>query len=397
MSLNKRIIDLTNVFIKISDMKNEIDYTFTILEERITKVKDLYKDFIKNNTDSLFTFGLDSFHFQSKMIDLEYEDMNRLSLAIMNRMYCEYYKLYKLIISYINEAIHDEKLLNLIRVHSKFPIYKDLEPFKKYDFSVIQNLHETIIELMLAINGNIVNLEHELTIHKSKNNIGINIDNFINTFQFNILIIREKLVLFIKYIDFFHNIQIKLLHRFIGKLTLMFKQLNEDIKFEDVLEIHSNQHSILTIPSPKRGNYKEQIEEKNEIKEEVEQFPIHTELDVMPNPLGSPSSSELDVNTFLTHESSIENITLTVDKDSTIIVESLLETMGHIVPIVEDVDHIPYENESTSESVSETVSEFSDIKSISSSSEKPKKERKPRAKKDPVKEKKSKTKLVEVL
>jgi len=393
MSLDKRIIDLTSVFIKISDMKNEIDYTFTILEERITKVKDLYKDFIKNNTESLFTFGLDSFHFQSKMIDLEYEDMNRLSLAIMNRMYCEYYKLYKLIISYINEAIHDEKLLNLIRVHSKFPIYKDLEPFKKYDFSVIQNLHETIIELMLAINGNIVNLEHELTIHKSKNNIGINIDNFINTFQFNILIVREKLVLFINYIDFFHNIQIKLLHRFIGKLTLMFKQLNEDIKFEDVLEIHSNKQTILTIPSPKRGHYKEQKEEKKEV---VESFPNHIELAIVSNQQSEPSSSELDINTFLTHEPSIENITLPIDKESTVIVDSLLETMGNTDPSIveENIDNIPHENESTVESLSETVSEFSDIKSTSSSSEKPKKERKPRVKKESVKEKNSKTKVV---
>lgn len=233
MSLDKRIIELTKVFIQISDIKNEIDYTFTRLDERITKVKELYKEFIKHNKDASFTFGLDSFHFQNKMVDLEYEDMQRVSSAILNRMYCEYYKLYKLIVFYIRQTITEEKILTLVQAHSTFPIYKDLEPFKKYEFSVIQSLHETIIELMMAINSTIVNLEHELMIHSSKRNIGINIDNFINTFSFNILLIREKVVLFINYIDFFHSVQIKLLKRFSKKLVLMFKQLNEDIKFED--------------------------------------------------------------------------------------------------------------------------------------------------------------------
>ena len=43
MSLDKRIIELTKVFIQISDIKNEVDCTFTRLDERITKVKELYK------------------------------------------------------------------------------------------------------------------------------------------------------------------------------------------------------------------------------------------------------------------------------------------------------------------------------------------------------------------
>jgi hypothetical protein len=186
-------------------------------------------------------------------------------------MYCEYYKLYKLIVSYIRETITDDKILTLVQAHSAFPIYKDLEPFKKYEFSVIQSLHETIIELMMAINGTIINLEHELMIHSSKRNIGINIDNFINTFSFNILLIREKVVLFINYIDFFHSVQIKLLKRFSKKLILMFKQLNEDIKFE---EADYSQHSPVSL------------------KPETVDFPIEQSLNTVVLPSITDTSSQ---------------------------------------------------------------------------------------------------------
>ena len=238
MSIDKRITELTNEFITIVDIKNEIDLTFTILEERITKLKDLHRDFTTKNKQTLFTFGLDSFHFQSKLIDIEYDDMNRLFSAITNRMYCEFFKLYKLICDYIIENIPDKRLINLINANNDYPIYKDLEPFKKYDFAIIHNLHEFIIELLQSIYGNVINQEHELLIHKSKNSIGINIDNFVSKFQFNILVIREKALLFINYVDFFHKLHRKILERFTSKLQLMFSQLDHDIKFEDCSELN---------------------------------------------------------------------------------------------------------------------------------------------------------------
>jgi hypothetical protein len=50
----------------------------------MNKLKELYKEFVSNNKNNLFVFGLDSFRFQSKLIDIEYDDMKRLFLAITN-------------------------------------------------------------------------------------------------------------------------------------------------------------------------------------------------------------------------------------------------------------------------------------------------------------------------
>ena len=81
-----RINELKINFTKILDLKNENVKTFVILEEKIIKLKDFYSEFVKNNKDNLFVFGLDSFHFQGKLIDSEYEDMLRLYSAITNRI-----------------------------------------------------------------------------------------------------------------------------------------------------------------------------------------------------------------------------------------------------------------------------------------------------------------------
>ena len=240
-----RLNNLKQNFTKIVDIKNENVKTFGTLFDKIKKLKDFYADFIKNNKQNLFMFGLDSFHFQGKLIDIEYDDMFRLFDAIMNRMYCEYYKLCKIIVDYIQKNISDKKVLELTTMNVNFPIYKDLEPFKKYDFDLIQNLHENILVLLNAIYGYLLNKEHELKIHQMKNNIGLNIDNFVYTFQYNNIVVREKIILFITYIEFFHKLHTKYLKRFTTKLQLMFSQITNDIKFEDTAQMNKTRRKSM--------------------------------------------------------------------------------------------------------------------------------------------------------
>jgi hypothetical protein len=220
-------------FLTIKDIRGKVTNIFTILEGHLLNLKKTYSEFVENNRQNLFVFGLDSFQFQSKLIDIEYEDMKRLFLAINNRMYCEYYKLYKIIAEYVKENINDKKTQDLIKITNIFPIYKDLEPYKQYKFEMIQEIHENIILLLYEINEFIMNKESELEIHKKKQDIGLNINNFVSTFNYSIIMIKEKGMLFISYIEFFHNLHTKYLQRFTMKMELMFNQVTHDIRFED--------------------------------------------------------------------------------------------------------------------------------------------------------------------
>jgi hypothetical protein len=237
--MEARIINLQHEFNGISLIRNKIINIFELLKNKMDKLKILHSDFIKNSKSQLFVFGLDSFHFQSKLIDLEYDDMNRMFLAINNRMYCEYFKLYKIIVSYISENISDKKIMEIIKGNN-FPIYKDLEPFKDYKFDTILEIHENILNLLNSIISIINNRENELSLHKTKQLIGLNIDNFVNSFNFEIVVMKEKINLFLTYIEFFHKLHAKYLTRFTNKIHLMLTHINSDIHFDDNIENNSS-------------------------------------------------------------------------------------------------------------------------------------------------------------
>ena len=201
--MDKRINNLKIDFTNVIDLKNENVKMFETLEGKMGQLKIIYSEFIKSNKQNLFIFGLDSFHFQGKLIDIEYDDMKRLYSAITNRIYCEYFKLYKIVVDYITENMPDDrKIMDLINVSkNSYPTYKDLEPFKQYDFEIIQSVHETIITLLASIHNYFLNKEHDLKQHQLKNATGLNIDNFIHTFNYNNVVLREKLTLFVTYIE----------------------------------------------------------------------------------------------------------------------------------------------------------------------------------------------------
>ena len=243
--MEERLSILKNDFNAIIDFKENNISSLQLLGTRIKKIKEIYADFINANRDNLFVFTLDSFHFQGKLIDIEYEDIMRLFYAITNRMYCDYYKLFKIIIEYVNDYVPDKKLSELIKVNDNYPVYKDLEPFKQYEFHYIQSLHEIILVILTYLNTFILNKDHDLKIYQSKNKIGLNIDSFVNTFNFNNTVMKEKTTLFITYIEFFHKLHTKYLKRFTMKLQLMMSQINNDIKLDNPNETKTTKKDIL--------------------------------------------------------------------------------------------------------------------------------------------------------
>jgi hypothetical protein len=234
--METRLLKLKNDFNNIITIRNTVKNIFDILLVKIGKLKGFYAELIKDRKNEMFVFGLDSFYFQNKLIDIEYDDMKRLFLAINNRMYCEYFKLHKIITDYIGKNITDKKILEMIKVNN-YPIYKDLEPFKEYNIEVILDIHESILNLLSVLISTLNNKENELEIHKTKQNIGLNIDNFITTFSFNITVLREKIILFITYIEFFHKMHTKYLKRFNNKIQLMHTHIMNDIKLEESIEM----------------------------------------------------------------------------------------------------------------------------------------------------------------
>jgi len=235
--MENKLTMLKSEFNGIIAIKTNVQNVFDVLQVRINKLKLFYAEFIKNSKNQMFVFGLDSFQFQSKLIDIEFDDMKRLFGAIMNRMYCEYYKLNKIIIDYILKSIDDKKYTDGIKPN-EYPIYKDLEPFKDYNFDITLDIHQNILNLVGILMAVLSSKETELAVHMSKQNIGLNINNYTTTFVFNNTILREKIMMFISYIEFFHSLHTKYLKRFSTKIQLMHTHIDTDIRFDEAVEIN---------------------------------------------------------------------------------------------------------------------------------------------------------------
>ena len=233
--MENKLLQLKENFNKIMDIRSNIQEIFDILRIKISKLQKIHGDLMQICKTQLFVFGMDSFHFQNKIIDIEYEDMMRYFLAINNRMYCEYYKLYRIVVEYIQKNTKDTRMIELSKLN-KFPLYKDLEPFKEYKMAVLTELHESLLTLISSMISYVHQKQHELVMHEGKKNIGLDIDNFIYTFNHHILIMNEKIALFVKYVEFFHILHTKYLQRFSNKIQLMYNHINNDIHLEGNLK-----------------------------------------------------------------------------------------------------------------------------------------------------------------
>lgn len=273
--MENRISKLKVDFINMTSIRNNVKSVFDILQLRINKLKLFYSDFIKNNKNKLFVFGLDSFHFQSKLIDVEYDDMKRLFLAINNRMYCEYFKLYKIITEYIYENINDKKITEIIKVNN-FPVYKDLEPFKEYSFEITTEIHENILVIVNSIISNLNTRENELNMHRGKQAIGLNIDNFITSYNFELTVIKEKVSMFLTYIEFFHNLHTKHLKRFSNKIQLMYTHISTDIRFDESIEMNKDKKK------ENIDDFSNDLQVENEIKLSVDEIETN-DLNIISN------------------------------------------------------------------------------------------------------------------
>jgi hypothetical protein len=225
-------------------------------------------------------------------------------------MYCEYFKLYKIITEYVYENINDKKITEIIKVNN-FPVYKDLEPFKEYSFETTTEIHENILVIVNSIISNLNTRENELNVHRGKQAIGLNIDNFITSYNFELTVIKEKISMFLTYIEFFHNLHTKHLKRFSNKIQLMYTHINTDIRFDENIEMNKDKKQDLTSDLPSN----------NEINLTVEEFESN-------------------------YVNNISNNIIT-DEDSVKLINDIIENKNEITPISENSNHITMFNEET--------------------------------------------------
>lgn len=248
--MEDRLLKVKEVFDDVKDMRSEISNLFESLDGRITKLKDVYKDFIKN-TNAIkspdvkpFIFSLDSFYFQTSLLEKEFNYLKDYKNIIINRMYGEYYKLFKLINIYVDRSHIDNKLNEILK-HKNYPKYDDLDDSKEYDFNLIVQVNEDIMNIVNYLINILKDKELALKQYTTNQNYGLNVDNFVSTYNYEVVVLREQINLYEKYLEFFYKVHQKLLNCLIVKISVLEAQITTDIKFEGGLLSSKKDNSVI--------------------------------------------------------------------------------------------------------------------------------------------------------
>lgn len=228
------------------------------IKNKLTKIQLIKKEIKKNYTHYISKerqnfFGLDSFHFQNKVIELEFSNILQLYHFIDNRIYGDYYKMFIMIDEYLKTNILQQqydKIKETVNI-SKYPVYKDLDKQQIYDFDTIHNIHQDIITVIMSMNDIYKENKQIINVHTKQLSFGINIDNYIISHEYMNNNLQSTFKLYENYLSVYHKYHQELLTNYFDKLQLFFNQINHNIvddsaSSEDNSTIDENEDHHLT-------------------------------------------------------------------------------------------------------------------------------------------------------
>ena len=216
-------------FQQVKQLRADLNNIFQEIDEKIKVLNDIYSEVVKTHTDKNYSIGLDSFYFQNKLLQLEYDNMQHVFNFIDNRIYGEYYKLHRMLFDFINNGIKEKIMVDkLLITHKKYPMYKDLEPTKIYDFNVTIEINNTIQHSIKELKEYLSGKKQELSEQKKQSEMGINIQSIIHEQVYNNIILEERIHMFENYLNTFIVHHSKYFSRLLIKMKIMLGIVNED-------------------------------------------------------------------------------------------------------------------------------------------------------------------------
>ena len=311
------IIKLKNNFNEIKLLRESVNNLLTSLNDKVDLLGEFYQEILDKHINETSN-GLDSFHFQSKLINMEITNNVNIFNIIDTRIYCDYYKLFKTIVKYLLETIKNKNLTSSFE-NKVYPIYKDLEVKQNFNFDITIELYNDIIQGCDILNNELITREHNLILQKKKRDSGLNIDNLINSIIYNNNLLNNNIDLFSNYISVFNNFHIKYFTRFFLRTKLFYGQINSDIRFEESkMNITSNLliDNSFSLNEEDEKNIRIIIDNKCETSEKIDTNNISKELNTMIRGISNSPETVDNSNNLINDKNTDKNSDKNNDKNT---------------------------------------------------------------------------------
>lgn len=269
-----QIESLQTQFQGLLHLQSEIGGKQEIMKTNLASLKGLYGDLVKQNNKKIFLFCLDSFYFQYKTLCVELDNIGRFITMINNRMYGDYYKLYNIILMEASQT--DETVQELMAEFKKFTAYKDLDPFHSYPNEEMIQLHKNILSLLNHLYVKYLRKEQEIVNYSEITTFGMGVGNFMHTLSFENTMVKEQILLYVNYLQFFHKSQ----EKYLTKLFIRIEQFLKEVE-EDILHHRGNGQTNMIVQSPLHEEIsKEKEQKKKDLEETISVLESKIEIEV---------------------------------------------------------------------------------------------------------------------
>ena len=226
---------IKNEFETIKETKFLIENIFKRLQTKIEDLKQIYIEYHDKQQSNDLVLTLDSFHFQTKFIEIEYNNYRNIFRMFLNRLYGDYYKFYKYTCTHVINQIDGFS----IKFNNIFPSYKDLE-LKDYSFNDTISIHSEITKIVNELQSYLITLKSENKTDEIYSSYGINIDNLVTVNNYRNVVLLEKINLIVNCLKSYSEFQSRFLERFALKLKFVYAQTVADIRIEDNETVENN-------------------------------------------------------------------------------------------------------------------------------------------------------------
>jgi len=121
------------------------------------------------------------------------------------------------------------EFIKKINLNKTYPAYKNLDLTRKYDIELTIEIQNVIVKTIIELNNYNDARADEINADLKQSDMGLNIDNLINTQIYNNVLLKEKINMFMRYLFAFHEHHTKYFKRLSLKLKLVIGVINEDI------------------------------------------------------------------------------------------------------------------------------------------------------------------------
>lgn len=202
----------------------KIETTIEKLDKKMKELQQKFKSASNHELNPLLVYSLDSVFFQFYVCNIQKENFLQVFHLIQNHIYCDLFKLHRILCDYVQHNIQDKKINALLNA-GNYPVYKDLEKYKVYDREVVISIFKNIVNIINAIHEHCKNDTRGFKQHKESIKNGFHYDKLLQTFHFNNRVVEEQISLFSNFLKYSCNYHNEFLQKIYQKIYDLYYEI----------------------------------------------------------------------------------------------------------------------------------------------------------------------------